>query len=305
MNYDKGIDRENFERQINSAGEYFEIVGVNEFIDILTGKVKPKRNTALLTFDDADSDFIKYAYPVLADRNYGATIFVPTAFPDSGKRFWHLRISNIIHNLDEKLLNQIQENISAFPKATQEIILSGSSNTEDEKANLCKRLINNLDKLNETEIDNIVSKLESISNVDYNLGIKCMSWQELRFLGEKGIDIESHTVNHKKLVLLDDEQIKNELQESKWTIENKLNKKVKSICYPAGSHNDNVVKIAELIYKIGFTTTKGICRYPSEGEDLFQLPRLTIYGNDKYELGFYFGKIALKRSYSTPLNDLK
>ena len=50
------------------------------------------RGAVLVTFDDAYEDFGDEAWPVLRRHGVPVTLFVPTAFPDSGRRFWWDRL---------------------------------------------------------------------------------------------------------------------------------------------------------------------------------------------------------------------
>jgi peptidoglycan/xylan/chitin deacetylase (PgdA/CDA1 family) len=49
----------------------------------------------IITFDDGLADFVTHAFPLLHDHGYGATMFLPTAFIETGKELWpgvkHLR----------------------------------------------------------------------------------------------------------------------------------------------------------------------------------------------------------------------
>lgn len=80
----------------------YEVVNLERAISQLRterdtgGRTKAK--TVVITFDDGFLDFFTEAFPILADRGYTATVFLPTAFIEkagtakSGKRFlsWSL-----------------------------------------------------------------------------------------------------------------------------------------------------------------------------------------------------------------------
>jgi peptidoglycan/xylan/chitin deacetylase (PgdA/CDA1 family) len=79
--------------------------------------------------------------------------------------------------------------------------------------------------------------------------------QQLKDMQAYGIDIESHTVNHKPLKELPKDQQLQELTQSKAFIETLLNKKVNYIAYPDGSYNKDTVECAEEAgYTMAFTT---------------------------------------------------
>lgn len=86
-----------------------------------------------------------------------------------------------------------------------------------------------------------------------------MNWTELRELVKNGMSVQSHTVSHRPLATLNDDEIHNELSESKREIEQRLNTSVSAISFPHGSYNRNIVNIAKHVgYK--FMCTSDVAR---------------------------------------------
>lgn len=71
------------------------------------------------------------------------------------------------------------------------------------------------------------------------------------------IEIGSHTVDHKALATLSEENIERELSSSKKALEDLTGKKVDVIAYPAGSYDDRVINIAKKYYKYALSTVYG------------------------------------------------
>jgi peptidoglycan/xylan/chitin deacetylase (PgdA/CDA1 family) len=71
-----------------------------------------------------------------------------------------------------------------------------------------------------------------------------MSWTDLQELIDSGMSIQSHTMSHRSLQILSDNEVAYELRESKRLIEDKLKVRVSSISFPHGSYNQKVVRIA-------------------------------------------------------------
>lgn len=294
-NYDKGLDKEIFATQIKAICQYFDVITLNEFIGFITGEKQLTRHSALLTFDDADSDFMEYAYPILSDYNIKATIFVPTGLVETGNSLWHLQVSNIFLNINKESWLKILNNADYLPDGIKQIVKSSSIDDKERLSKTCQNLINNLDKLDISEIEKIIERWEELVASDYNLGIKCLDWEQLRALSNEGFDIESHSATHRKLTQINSDQLPTELLNSKRKIEQELRKTVKSICYPAGFLNNDVINVATHSgYRIGFTTISELCQYPLQGDELFRIPRLTIYGDTEKSIDLFMGKIAIK-----------
>ena len=70
-------------------------------------------------------------------------------------------------------------------------------------------------------------------------------------------EIGSHTVSHKALASLSEDQIDYELKESKTSLEALIGKNVDVVAYPTGSYDNRVLKIASKYYKYGLSTNRG------------------------------------------------
>lgn len=94
----------------------------------------------------------------------------------------------------------------------------------------------------------------------YHEPLRMLSWDELKEMTGSGIiDIEPHTVHHKKLTELSLEVAMEEIQESKKEIEEKLGKKCVSFAYPHGSSSADVQELARGAgFLAAVTTEEGI-----------------------------------------------
>ncbi len=63
-------------------------------------------------------------------------------------------------------------------------------------------------------------------------GKECLSWNEVRELRREGVCFGSHTVNHLKLINLNNDEIEFELKASKEQIENEIGETITSFSYP-------------------------------------------------------------------------
>ena len=83
-----------------------------------------------------------------------------------------------------------------------------------------------------------------------------MTWDQLRELSNNGFSIQSHTMTHRALEELNEEDIYYELSESKMIIEKELGKQVDYLSLPFGSGKKRVFEIAgEVGYRAVFTSS--------------------------------------------------
>lgn len=102
-----------------------------------------------------------------------------------------------------------------------------------------------------------------------------MSKDEVKQLADAGNGIGSHSVSHPSLEKYKGESLKNEINESKTTLEEIISKPVISFCYPAGKYNDVTVQaVKDASYKYAVTTrsSTGIL----DPNSSFEIPRYRI-----------------------------
>lgn len=81
-----------------------------------------------------------------------------------------------------------------------------------------------------------------------------ISVDEMRRLSEAGMEIASHTLSHKMLVLQSPAQVRRELSESKARLEDITGAPVTALSYPLGYLNADILRaMAETGYKVGRT----------------------------------------------------
>lgn len=110
-------------------------------------------------------------------------------------------------------------------------------------------------------------------------GPNFLTWDMINEMKESGVfTFESHTVNHIGLTYASGERIRQELKDSKNTLQAHLRYPVNWVAYPYGNVNGNVASIAQQTGYVGALGTNG-GRYQS-ANNMFTLPRVRIGGSD-------------------------
>lgn len=103
---------------------------------------------------------------------------------------------------------------------------------------------------------------------------RMMTWEELLFWQQAGMEVGSHTVNHPFLSQLDETQIWSELLVSKEQLEKQLGTSITTLCYPYGDFDERVKRIA---HEVGYKAAVAIFAGTSFWRwDELALPRLVI-----------------------------
>ena len=103
-----------------------------------------------------------------------------------------------------------------------------------------------------------------------------MTWDELRALTERAVEIGSHTLNHPHLPQLSEAEIGTELVDSRARFEDELRGPCRFLAYPYGEHDSRVRAAARRAgYAAAFALATG-----ADNRDDFALPRVDLYRKD-------------------------
>ena len=89
-------------------------------------------------------------------------------------------------------------------------------------------------------------------------GFRKISISQLRLLISLGIEVGSHCVSHQDLTTLPAKEIRQELKQSKMEIEDMVGQEVRSLAYPLGGFNSEIIDVAqEAGYLSAVSTVRG------------------------------------------------
>jgi peptidoglycan/xylan/chitin deacetylase (PgdA/CDA1 family) len=106
--------------------------------------------------------------------------------------------------------------------------------------------------------------------------LRCLGWDELAALADRGWEIGSHTVTHPRLTRLDDEQLAAELSDSKRAVEEHLGRACRSIAYPYG---DEDARVVAAVRRAGYVAGAALPSTP-HGDEPLRWPRIGAYRHD-------------------------
>ena len=101
-----------------------------------------------------------------------------------------------------------------------------------------------------------------------------LSWNEIREMGQHGIQFGAHTLNHPCLTQIPIEEAEKEILLSKRIIEDRLQEKIDLFAYPYGDFDMHIKKIVSQLFigscstNLGFACTKS---------DLYALERIDVF----------------------------
>lgn len=170
-----------FERDLDFLSKHFDFIDWENFIKQKREKLKSKKPTILLTFDDGYAEFYDIISPILKRKGIYAINFINPKFIDNKELMWRNKASLIISKILED--KELQNKISQF-----------SNFGNDLKTNLDSILKINYE--NRGQIDLIANHLE----IEFDLYLKnkpvYLTTEQLLKLKNEGFGISSHGWDH-------------------------------------------------------------------------------------------------------------
>jgi peptidoglycan/xylan/chitin deacetylase (PgdA/CDA1 family) len=257
-----GIHPKDFEEQIVYLKTHFNIVSVETLIN---GTFS---NGIALTFDDGHFDFYKFVWPILKKHGVPASLYITTGFVDKQCWLWPDFLRHILHKTErtEVTLDHI---------GTLSLEEKYNSSSWNKIASYCLTMEN--DKRSHY-ISDIAIKLGVNPETAPTDEFSAVTWDNLREMQTEGLDIGSHTVSHRILSTLSQDELHNEMATSKKRIETEVGITPSGICYPNGMAKDINDAVEESAKKCGYGY--GLAAYPAKNSgNLMHLGRQAAPNN--------------------------
>ena len=272
--------RDVFDMQVRWLSEQFEILSFTQLLARWHDHEWDERKRyCVLTFDDGWLDNYHHAFPILKTYQIPATIFLPTNYIGSNEWFWPEKIGYLLGRLRQHSLTSVQRKRAGGVIAE----LSGlahdkfdgqngvSLDTVWEVIGRCKLAL-------PSEIQGGLHKLSEILEVSVPNERVTMNWSEVTEMAKNGVSFGSHSCSHHLLTRLNEEAIRQELQESDRLLRALPVGYLPVFCYPNGDNNDaiqNLVKQAQYVAAVG--TKPGIeGQHP---ENMYELNRIMMHND--------------------------
>jgi peptidoglycan/xylan/chitin deacetylase (PgdA/CDA1 family) len=205
-----------------------------------------------VTFDDGQLDNFLHARPVLAALGVRATFFATVRGAESGELLWHDRMAYSVLRMLDSRGSDLQELWDSFGQPLATRLLSGGSSHDS-----AARAVESAKHWSTSKRHEWLEKAKAIlGNVapDWD---GMMSASELRALGDEGHEVGCHSRSHEILPDLDDATLRDEIVESKRSLDALTGHPCVSFCYPNGDFDSRCDRLVREHYEYGVTTKWG------------------------------------------------
>ena len=278
----KGMDVGQFRSQMEFFAANFNVVRMDQVIDVVKNGGALPENALLLTFDDGYIDNFTYAFPVLEEFGFQGSFFIPGKtftthqLLDVNKIHYILAsadINKLVIDVKDKL-DHYRGNEYDYPSTKELWNEYAVSNRFDNKETIfVKRILQTAlpEKLRNLISSELFEKYVGVTEeqLAYEL---YMTLEQIRTLKSHGMYIGIHGYDHYWLGNLPQEQMRKDIFKALEVMDEFIDRKEWVMNYPYGNFNDNVLSfIAEQGACIGLTTEVGVADLGTDNR--FALPR--------------------------------
>lgn len=214
---------------------------------------KQKRRFVVFTFDDGYVDNYTIAYPIFKKHNVPFTIYVTTDMPDHKMLLWH-------YMLEEMMLRHLKISLDLSGES-KEFDISDQVKKENVYNQLRRYLIDLPIAERKKTIEKWFLKQEG-GDLFARVKKEALTWDQIAELsGDDLVEIGAHTISHPALNSLSENEIHEEVEGSKYRLEEKIGKTVDNFAYPYGSINEighrEIDQLTKSQFKSAVTTRNG------------------------------------------------
>jgi peptidoglycan/xylan/chitin deacetylase (PgdA/CDA1 family) len=235
-----------FEQHMVYLKKHFHPVRLSELAQRLADGETLMENSVVVTVDDGYADFRTIAVPILTRYGIPATFFVVSEFINRKLWLWFDAIHYLVHAVKRERVSL------TLGESLQTIYLANSASRDLLWGKIaddvyCLPMEKKWQRISELATD-LALTLPEIPTPAY----EPTTWKELRELNPRLFDIGGHTKSHAILSLCHSQELSVELEESKQTIENNLQREITTFCYPNGQQNDYNETCVHAVRKAGY-----------------------------------------------------
>lgn len=261
-------DAARFDRLMGFVARSFRVMTLGDAVSRLAQGSLPSR-ALVITFDDGYADNAEVALPILQRHGLVASFFVSTGFLDGG-RMWNDSVIECV-----RACHQQEIDLECFGMGRC------SLGTAADRRHAIGALLPRIKYLSLAEREESIATLQRICRVTELPTDLMMRSEQVREMHRSGMEIGAHTVRHPILTTLSTSEAEREISEGRSQLQTIIDSPVDMFAYPNGKPGrDYDHSHVRLIDRLGFrgavSTAPGAAR---SGDDLFQLPRFTPWGD--------------------------
>ena len=289
-----------FEQHILFLRKHYSIIPIGDLIHgWKTHSLDSHKRYCALTFDDGWSDTYSNAFPIFLRHNVPATVFLPTTYIGTNRRFWTDTFAWLLANVPmnavrSHLANSVTHVLDGRRPLDSKFFTGDVPRARYEVFVWFKSVVAALMDLPTSAANEVIDEILRRVGQYPPRTRTFLTWDEVRTMSQHGISFGSHTCNHAVLTHLAPDEVRSELVDSHRFLSSQCINYLPVFCYPSGITNQIVRGIAENgPYEAAFSTEPG-----AEGlvcSDRFRIRRIQVHedvAQTKTDLAFHLARLS-------------
>ncbi len=255
------LSPETFESHIQALSPA-KPIKLNELIERYKNG-KTTKDCFAITFDDGVKKTVLENWKICKKNKWPVTFYLPTDYIN-GDNLPFQKIELLNHYLEEGSFD-----LPILIKDKKKLL---------KKKLLIRYLYNIIYKENDLVVKSLLDHFINFIPEKFKKSMPSpISWREIKEINKSVYSsFQSHGVSHTACSTLSESRLKDELIESKNIIEQNLNDKVNSFCYPYGS-SKTISKLSEKLVSEIYENATTLIRGKLKNSRLHYLPRIDLY----------------------------
>lgn len=269
---------DHFEQILIFLKRYFRVLPLSDAVKCLAKEKLPSRAVSL-TFDDGYSDWHLGLTALLRRHQAPATFFITTGQLD-GEALWHERITAAVRALPDEGA-RLPESLNYLSDLT-------GLPTRQRLVTTLQDTLKYYDLPSRTRAIDLLES-QAVKPLDV---VRPYTSEQVLELHRQGFTIGAHTVRHPILNKCSIREVREELGQSRETLEGIIKEPVEMFAYPNGRPRvdygaEHVAMVREAGYKVAVSTARGAA---SSTCDFLQLPRFSPWGRSRLRMALQLSR---------------
>lgn len=235
-----------FDAQLRFLAGRYRCLSLGDVLDARESHRRLPPRSLLLTVDDAYRDFGEYTWPIARRHGAPLTLFVPTAYPDSGlPGFWWDRTHAALAAADRPV-------IVRTPAGRLDLRTASGRRAAFRRVHALVRSLPHEEGM--ALVDELVKQLDGPQLTNSTL-----TWAELRQLAADGASLAAHSRTHPRLDRVDRDRAMAEIVGSVEDVRRHVGSALPAFAYPSGDYDETALELAGTAgIRAAFTTRRGL-----------------------------------------------
>lgn len=262
---------------LSTLAQRYTFVSMDDAVAMLNGHQPITSNAVVVTFDDGYRNNITHALPVMHKHHAPMLIYLATSAMSKQEAFWIDRIDYALQKLGDTggsiAVGGLEIELNSSDRKAASVLYKKFRLQAKKVARSDYEFLQEMDKIGAQLEAKTGHQLADIFARDPWSGM--LTWPEVEAqVVTEGLCFGSHTVDHLRLALISEDDVRDQLIGAKSIIEGHTKEPCNHFCYPAGSYNGDVAAIVRDVgYASATTTVPGL---NDVGCDMMTLKRYNL-----------------------------